>query len=185
MTEVERRPARGQNLPGHEVAYLQTLKGPALHQRCTLLYTQGWTLQTIGESLNPPRPRSTVHVWVTKLLPTFDPAAPTTADTPKPDAPIRKSYAPKPRRQSPGIPEPTRERIASLAPTARRFRARVAPLSSPALANAELTAICTSLHANGVTVRELANAAGVTYRAMARRLGRISVKPKSKPKKAE
>jgi hypothetical protein len=32
--------------------------------------------------------------------------------------------------------------------------------------------ICTRLYESNVTVRELAEAAGVTYRAMARRLGK-------------
>jgi lambda repressor-like predicted transcriptional regulator len=40
------------------------------------------------------------------------------------------------------------------------------------MANDELTELCASLHRSGVSVRELSQAAGVTYRAMARRLGR-------------
>lgn len=177
MTNVERRPARGQNLPGHEVTLLQELKGVALHQRCALLYTQGWTLDSIGKSLNPPRPRSTVRVWVTAQLPALDKnTEPATAPT----YPARAAKTPRPRRVSPGIPEDTRERIAYLAPTARRYRARVAPFSAPAMANAELSHICRTLHGNGVTIRELATAAGVTYRAMARRLGRPSAQNKKK-----
>jgi lambda repressor-like predicted transcriptional regulator len=38
------------------------------------------------------------------------------------------------------------------------------------VANDQLTAICLRLHANGVSIRELAQAAGVTYRAMYKRL---------------
>lgn len=177
MTNVERRPARGQNLPGHEVTHLQGLKGTALHQRCAVLYTQGWTLDSIGKSLNPPRPRSTVRVWVTAQLPTLDP---TNHAAPTPTYQERAAPAPKPRRVSPGIPQDTRDRMAYLAPTARRYRARVAPFSAPAMANAELSHICRTLHGNGVTIRELANAAGVTYRAMARRLGRPSAQHKRK-----
>jgi hypothetical protein len=41
-----------------------------------------------------------------------------------------------------------------------------------AIANTELGQICLDLYAKNVTVRELAAAAGVTYRAMARRLGK-------------
>jgi lambda repressor-like predicted transcriptional regulator len=48
----------------------------------------------------------------------------------------------------------------------------MASMTAAALANSELTHITASLHATGVPVRELANAAGVTYRAMARRLGK-------------
>jgi hypothetical protein len=44
--------------------------------------------------------------------------------------------------------------------------------SPQATANEELTIICTRLYESNVTVRELSAAAGVTYRAMARRLGK-------------
>lgn len=177
MANVERRPARGQSLPGHEVELLRTLTGKTLHQRCAVLYQQGWTLQTIGESLTPPRPRSTVHVWVLAQLPTVDSSSPVTAPTYQERA---NQKAPRPKRVSPGIPEDARKRIAELAPVARRYRARVAPMSSPALANGEMSHICKTLYSSGVTIRELANAAGVTYRAMARRLGRPSAQPKRK-----
>jgi hypothetical protein len=177
MTNVERRPARGQNLPGHEVTHLQGLKGVELHQRCALLYTQGWTLDSIGKSLNPPRPRSTVRVWVTAQLPTLDSNAQSAT---APTYPERAARLARPKRVSPGIPDDARERIATLAPVARRYRARVAPLSQPALANSELSHICRNLYASGVPVRELATAAGVTYRAMARRVGRPSAQNKRK-----
>lgn len=159
---------------------LRTLSGKALHQRCAILYEQGWTLQTIGASLTPPRPRSTVHVWVLAQLPTIDQTAQSVAPTAPtyPDRPAKQ--APRPKRVSPGIPEDAKLRIAELAPVARRYRARVAPLSSPALANSELSHLCKTLYSSGVTVRELANAAGVTYRAMARRLGRQSAQNKRK-----
>lgn len=179
MVNVERRPARGQNLPGHEVALLHTLSGKALHQRCALLFSQGWTLQTIGESLNPPRPRSTVHVWVNAQLAAIDKAAASTVVAPTyPERVNQKT--PRPKRVSPGISEDVRRRIAELAPVARRYRARVAPMSQPALANGEMSHLCNTLYSSGVTIRELANAAGVTYRAMARRLGRPSAQPKRK-----
>jgi hypothetical protein len=181
MVNVERRPARGQSLPGHEVTLLHSLSGKALHQRCALLFSQGWTLQTIGESLNPPRPRSTVHVWVNAQLPKIDKTDPSSLTAPTPTYQERVAQkAPRPKRVSPGIPEDARRRIGELAPTARRYRARVAPLSQPALANGELSHICKTLYSSGVTIRELANAAGVTYRAMARRLGRPSAQPKRK-----
>jgi hypothetical protein len=48
----------------------------------------------------------------------------------------------------------------------------MSPSSEEARANDELTSVCVSLINDNVTVRELAAAAGVTYRAMARRLGR-------------
>ena len=65
----------------------------------------------------------------------------------------------------------TRAKISDLAPLARRYRARANPYGAYAVANEELTVICKDLFESGTTVRELAEAAGVTYRAMARRLG--------------
>jgi hypothetical protein len=65
----------------------------------------------------------------------------------------------------------TRAKISQLAPLARRYRARANPYGVYAVANEELTVICKDLFENGTTVRELAEAAGVTYRAMARRIG--------------
>ncbi len=73
---------------------------------------------------------------------------------------------------SPVLTPRTRDRIASLAPLARRYRARTNPDSPLARANAELTDTCVRMYSAGASVRELAAAAGVTYRAMARRLGR-------------
>jgi hypothetical protein len=69
------------------------------------------------------------------------------------------------------IDSATRERIRSLAPLARRYRARANPSGAYAVANEELTELCKDLFHNGTTVRELAETAGVTYRAMARRIG--------------
>jgi hypothetical protein len=163
------------------VTHLRTLSGIALHQRCALLYTQGWTLDSIGKSLNPPRPRSTIRVWVTAQLPALDSNTQTAT---APTYPERAARTPRPKRVSPGIPDEARERIAYLAPTARRYRARVAPLSAPALANSELSHICRTLYSSGVTIRELAIAAGVTYRAMARRVGRPSAQNKRRSPRA-
>lgn len=63
-----------------------------------------------------------------------------------------------------------RSRISSLAPVARRYRARANPRGEIALSNAELTEICTRAHSRGVSIPELAAAAGVTYKAMERRV---------------
>jgi DNA-binding Xre family transcriptional regulator len=46
----------------------------------------------------------------------------------------------------------------------------MASTSAPAVANKRLTDLCKRLHQNNVSVRELAEAAGVTYRAMYKRL---------------
>jgi hypothetical protein len=62
------------------------------------------------------------------------------------------------------------EEIKSLAPLARGFRAKMASTSAAAVANARLTSLCTKLYENGVGIKEIAEAAGVTYRAMYKRI---------------
>jgi hypothetical protein len=135
-------------------------------RRLRSLFNAGWTLQAIGDAFIPPRTRSTVRYWAMRQ----HTAAVLPDEIPKPRYRVR-GYVPR-RPKSPGIPDDIRERIASLSRLARRYRSKMNPLSSEALANDELTSLCASLHESSVPVRELAEAAGVTYRAMARRLGR-------------
>lgn len=72
----------------------------------------------------------------------------------------------------PRISPAQKNKIARLAPLARRYRAKTSPNGTYARANVELTDLCKNLYYSGASVRELSNAASVTYRAMARRLGR-------------
>ncbi len=76
----------------------------------------------------------------------------------------------KRRPQSPGILPDELELIQSIAPLARTYRAKMSTNSAACVANDQLTAICIRLNLSGVSVRELAQAAGVTYRAMSKRL---------------
>jgi hypothetical protein len=62
------------------------------------------------------------------------------------------------------------EEIQSLAPLARTYRAKMTQTSAAAVANRRLTDICSKLHESGVSIKELAAAAGVTYRAMYKRI---------------
>jgi hypothetical protein len=77
------------------------------------------------------------------------------------------------RPRSPGIPPALKDEIAKLEPVARRYRARMPESSAAAKSNRRLTELVVDLYNQDVTITELAAAAGVTYRAMARRLGRI------------
>jgi hypothetical protein len=166
---MHRRPARSQVLPPGEVELLRRLDGPALHQRTVELYSAGWTLRSVGEALTPPRRRSTVASWVDCP----HPAASLSDRVPVPAPEYRTSPGGYVRRTpaSPGLREADRRRIADLAPLARSHRARTRSDAPAAVANAELTELCRRLRASHVTVTELARAAGVTYRAMARRVG--------------
>jgi len=162
-----RRSAREQALPEPEATALQSLRDTPLYERCRDLYLAGWTLRAIGEALTPQRSRSTVRSWILRVdhSTTPPPSAPT------PTLRTAKEYVPK-RTPSPGISAADLTKIQDLAPVARRYRASMSPLHQAALANLELTQIAKRLHGSGVSVRELATAADVTYRAMSRRLGR-------------
>lgn len=156
-----RRPARNQPLPEEEAQYLRELKGVPLKMRARRLYEAGWTLSSIGAPIN--RSRSTIRFWVNNV-----PELTATTDRPLP-SPIDKSYKRK-RPISPGISPDELNRIAYLAPIARTYRAKF-PKSHPATqANEELTTLSKRLHKAGVPIQEVADAAGVTYRAMYRRI---------------
>jgi len=108
------------------------------------------------------------------------PPAPPPPPPPVPPAPSplsSASAAPSPRTErryydphSPDLSITAAQKIRSLAPLARRHRANTSSTSPYALANHELTVICREEYARGVSVRELAATAGVTYKAMERRV---------------
>lgn len=170
---MTRRPARGQSIPLPEVEFLRTLKDQRdIDVRCLVLYQAGWPLRSIGEALPHPRPRSTVRTWVERAhlysrpdILEHTPPSPTLVT---PDV-----YVPR-RPVSPGISEFDRDRLRTLGPLAKTFRAKMSPNHPARLANNWLTELTKDLHADGVSVQELADATGVTYRAMAKRLGKVA-----------
>ena len=169
MTTTDRRSARNQPLPPDEASILASLRGFSLYARCAELFRAGWTLRAIGEAMEPPRTRSTIQTWVDKAQDTtptvsLPPVASPELSTPKVYTPVRPP--------SPGIAPFEKARIESLAPIARKFRSGMSPDHTAAKANQDLTDLCKALHSINVSIAELADAAGVTYRAMAKRLGR-------------
>jgi hypothetical protein len=68
------------------------------------------------------------------------------------------------------VPEDLQAQIKELAPLARTYRSRMASTSAAAVANSRLKDICKRLHEQGVSTKDLADLAGVTYRAMYKRL---------------
>jgi hypothetical protein len=107
--------------------------------------------------------------------------APATPAVPLPPAPPSPSQASplaleKRRRvydrSNPKVSASQRRKLSTLAPLARKYRARTNPNGTYARANQELTDLCKDLYRSGASVRELSLATGVTYRAMARRLGK-------------
>lgn len=172
MTPTLRRPARNQPLPEAEAARLLTLKGFDLYHRVWALYTSGWTLRAIGEAFDPPKSRSTIQSWVDRGREVPPNNITTAADfVQAPTLATPPTYIPV-RPVSPGISPADLAEIQKLAPISRKYRAGMSPRHKAALANSDLTAICSRLYESDVSITELATAAGVTYRAMAKRLGR-------------
>jgi len=190
-----------ERLPEGECVYLGTLSGAPLRARARSLYESGWSLAAIAEAFNPPKQRSSVRAWVLSNSPVpaphTQPPLPPSPTSPSssnktiaaaeklnpallpPSAAELVSRQRKDRRNrrvfdptKPRISPAQKNKIARLAPLARRYRAKTSPNGTYARSNVELTDLCKNLYYSGASVRELSNAASVTYRAMARRLGR-------------
>lgn len=183
-------------LPEGECVYLRTLSGAPLKSRARALYDLGWSLAAIAEAWDPPKQRSSVRSWVFANVPaphTQPPLPPSPSSfssssssiaaaeksdpAPNPNPTSKtKTKTKVPRRvydpSSPRVTPAQKKKISTLAPLARRYRARTPYGGTYAKANRELTDLCKKLYYSGASVRELSLAAGVTYRAMARRLGR-------------
>lgn len=158
-------------LPADEILFLQALPTPQMHSRLAHLHSQGWSLSTIARSLNPPKPKTTVHYWIQnaatdteqrRALPEPPPTSLTMA--------VPTYKAPRTRSVSPNVPPDIRPKLRELSEKSKRYRAKTPSSSETARANQELTKIALELHAHGVPTSKIAAAAGVTYRAMARRI---------------
>ncbi len=159
-------------LPKDEVTFLENLSQNELQSRLLALHEAGWSLNVIGKSMKPVRPKTTVHFWIKKAekteqkreVPLPPPKSLTTS--------VPTKTAPRLRSISPGVPPDMKPRLRHLSAQARRYRAK-SPAGSPlALANEELTAVAKTLRSMGVPTAAIAEAAGVSYRAMARRLSK-------------
>lgn len=157
-------------LPIEEIQYLSKLTRVEMESRLRALWKAGWSLSSIGSSFSPPRPKTTIHFWVkraqdlkqNKALP-LPPTKSLTTSVPTKNAPRLRSI-------SPGVPPEIAPRLRELSALSKRYRARTRPDSPLAKANEELTYLAQQLRARGVPTAAIAEAAGVTYRAMARRL---------------
>lgn len=162
----ERRPAREQSLPQEEVELLRSLYRNDRNVRAHLLFKQGWTLQTIGDVFDPPVRRSTVKYWVDNAkLPRILPV-----DVPNPHFKTPKGGYQRKKPLSPGITPEDQQRLAHLAPIAKTYRSGMASTSLQSISNDEFDRLIKELHDADVTTAEIARAANVTFRAIARRL---------------
>jgi len=51
-------------LPKDEVVFIKSLSRPDSEARLRALWESGWSLSILGDSLDPKRPKTTVHFWV-------------------------------------------------------------------------------------------------------------------------
>lgn len=156
-------------LPHEEVRYLESLSISERDSRLKVLHEAGWSLNSLAKAIQAPK--TTVHFWVRnaqgspKATERIIPAPPRslTALVPAP-------YASRVRCVSPKVPPDLRPRLRELSELSKRYRSRTPSTSIFAQANRELTDLALSLRENGVPTSDIASAAGVSYRAMARRL---------------
>ena len=167
---MARRSARGQSLPKSEVTFLRTLSGERLHIRSKQLYSVGWTLNAIGEALDPPKGRSTVKAWIDRL----DQVSLHNVDVPIDFPRLRTPEGGYQRLtpKSPGVSPKDAETLSTLAPVARDYRSGMGANHPSALANEEFQQLVLELHANDVSIADIARAANVTHRAIARRVNK-------------
>jgi hypothetical protein len=162
---MTRRLARDLPIPQSEVAVLKHLTRPQLLTRVAQLFEAGWTLQSIGNALDPVRPRSTIKSWVDqqhRLDPIPTPIPQPSYKTPK-EGYVRITPV------SPGVPADTAERLRFLASNAKNYRARMSSATLEYKCNQELTEVVLELRANNVSIADIARAAGVTHRAISKR----------------
>ena len=149
-------------LPESEKEFLNSL-GPLIPNRLLALHEAGWSLKELGDSLTPPRPKSTVYNWIKQENSGYtDEKHP--VPLPTPSLPVRPI--------SPKVPPKLVPELKRLAHLAQRCRAKTPPSSPFRLANDDLTQLATELYLKGVPVQRIAKACEVSPRAMFRRVSK-------------
>ena len=144
-------------LPQEEITYLSSLSPSLRLARLRALWVAGWSLSEIGNSFKPSIHKATLHYQLSHSSIYLD------ASHPIPDPP-RSPATPLPSEIAPEL-----RRLSSLA---QRYRSKMDQNSPQSKANIQLTLLAKQLRSQGVPTAEIANAAGVTYRAMAKRLAK-------------
>lgn len=166
----DRRPAREQGLPSDEVDVLNFKCVTKAQRNCRArqLFEAGWTLQSIGDAYTPSIRRSTVKYWVEN----GDLKHRLQIPVPSPFYTTKKSGYQRLKPPSPGISTADQQRLARLAPLARQYRSGMPSTSLFATSNQEFNDLIKELSDQNVTTAEIARASNVTFRAIARRLGK-------------
>ena len=149
-------------LPESEKEFLNSL-GPLIPNRLLALHEAGWSLKELGDSLTPPRPKSTVYNWIKQENSGYTDEK-HTIPLPTPNLPMRPI--------SPKVPPKLVPELKRLAHLAQRCRAKTPPSSPFRIANDDLTQLATELYLKGVPVQRIAKACEVSPRAMFRRVSK-------------
>lgn len=162
-------------LPEDEIRFLEALPTPQMHARLAFLHAHGWSLSVLARSISPKRPKTTIHYWIRNASTLVEQRRPAPKPPPGSAVPsftsnITDLKAVKVRFIAPKVPPELRPRLRELSDASRRYRARTPGNSSTAIANRELTRLAVELRESGIPTADIAKAAGVTYRAMSRRL---------------
>lgn len=156
-------------LPEVEILHLNGMPNKDLPLRVAQLhYLAGWSFAAISRALEGRITARALRYMTSRFSPDNLPPEP------DPRFPLPMSPAPKaqtPRHKVPLDPSEEAE-IQRLAPIARRFRASMSPLHVAAVANNELSDLVQACYSKGTSISDLARAAGVSHRAMAKRLGK-------------
>jgi len=165
---MSRRSARDLPLPSSEALVLNTLPRRELLTRVHQLYEAGWTLSAIGQAFTPPKGRSSIKAWVDQK----DQSFPVDVPIPIPTYKTSRNGYQRLTPVSPGVPSYIEGRLRELAPKARLYRHRMSANHPYALANEEMDQIVRQLRDSDVSIADIARAANVTHRAIAKRLGK-------------
>ena len=156
-------------LPEVEIIHLNGMPNKDLPLRVAQLhYLAGWSFAAISRALGDRITARALRYMTSSYSPDSPPAEPDPR-FPLPPAPAYKVQ--KPRHKVPLTPD-EEEKIQNLAPIARRYRASMSPLHAAARANDQLSEIVRACYSRGTSISDLARAAGVSHRAMAKRLGK-------------
>ena len=166
---MSRRPARNQKLPPSEIQLFKTLDYNHTVVRVKALFAAGWTLASIGAAFYPSKGRSSVKAWVDRPTP---PNVVVDVPIPDPNYKTPKNGYVRKTPVSPGISPGDAWDLQHHAAVAKRYRSGMASTSREAIANAAMDKLVRQLKDADVTIAEIARAAGVTHRAISRRLSK-------------
>lgn len=157
------------SLPTDEIEFLQQLTPEKRKSRLAALHDAGWSLSVLSRALDTPK--TTIHFWIKNADKTdFFSQKPVPGPHISLTRALQNGQTLRTRTISPKIPPDLVPKIRELSLKSRRYRSRTPKNSPIAVASQELTRLAVLLHSRGVRTSDIADAAGVSYRAMARRI---------------